>query len=168
MYIKFSDMGGDLKKLLQDAQVFKDVRIAAITDYEHILKLIPDLAKTPAAIISIGDGGYDKDFVYHENAVGIIIVDKLLGGKATEAAAISIWNILNTVLALFNPVESSEQSDTSESSESSEQSELAESSDPSGLMLQGVWYQAHSWRPLPLGSDNAGYLVQVTARNLPG
>lgn len=159
MYAKFSDIAKELKEQLIDSKLFKDVRIAAITDYQQILKMVPNITKTPAAVIAIGDGGYDKDFTYRENAIGIIIIDKLAGGQASEAAAIGIWDVLDSLIALFDSSDSDDSGDSSEQSDSSDSSEQSES---------GAWHQAQSWRPLPLGSDCAGYVVQLNSRDFPG
>jgi len=135
-----NDMAADLKALIEQAAICRDVRIAAITSHEQVCKLIPTLARMPAAVVCIGPGEYDPSASVRDISPGILLVAPF---EATAGkAAIAIWTLLESAAALFVPP----------------------SGPRSALNLNGVVYRPTGFRPIAAESTCSAYLLELNSQ----
>lgn len=101
MYRSLSRIAEDVKVLLEDAGLFEEVRIAAITSYETLYKLLPDLALLPAAVICVGGGELEDGNAVRSADIGIVMIDEFRASG--EDKALGIWEVLDATVNLFAP-----------------------------------------------------------------
>jgi len=137
-------MALDLKQLLDNAvaadgdKLFNDVRIAAITSYEHLLSVVPALAVFPAAVICMGPGEINAERSTRKLSPGIAVIDSFR--REGDNRALSLWNVLEGTLDLFCDGEVRRP-----------------------LVINGVAYLPESFRPLAVGGKCAAYMLEIKA-----
>lgn len=137
-FYPISSITRDLKKRLVDANLFKDVRRANIGSYEHLLKIIPELTRLPAAVVCIGNGEFPYAAATRQISPAIIIIDKL--NASLDDRAGGIWDLLDDTADLFmtdNPGEAIE--------------------------INGVAYVPENFEPVVLGGPVSAYLLTLSA-----
>ena len=91
-YVALTEITTALKARLEALGIFLDVRIAALTSYQNLFEMLPDLATFPAAVISIGSIDFEEAAVIKDNEVSILLIDKFQ--TSTESAQ-SIYEIID-------------------------------------------------------------------------
>ena len=134
-----NNMAADLQTLVSDADIVKEVHIAAITSYESLYDFIPTLGRVPAAVVCLGIGEFTGDLAARNLDVGILIVDDFAATR--EAQALSIWTILENVNNLFLP----------------EDGKYSRA----GKVINNVGYLPGAFRPVAVGSKTSAYLLEL-------
>jgi len=135
-----NEIAQDLKALIEQAAICREVRIAAITSYEQVHKLIPSLARLPAAVVCVGAGEYDATASARDVNPALLLVAPF---EATvEAKSLAIWTLLEQAAALFIPP----------------------SGPRSALNINDVVYIPTGFRPIATGSQCSAYLLELKAQ----
>ena len=137
------DIANDIKSLLKtardddDALIFKDVRVIAVTSYEQLFKTISHLSRFPAAVVCVGTGRFNDDVDVRTINPGILIVDEF--GISAESRAAGIWDALDATIDLFVP-----------------------NADRDLKEVNGVTYIPRDFRSITLkNSRNSAYLLEI-------
>ncbi len=138
-----NDMALDLKTMIEQSNKVLEVRMAAITSYEHLQEVIPSLGKLPAAVVCIGHGdfGNGNDTSVKNVQPGILVVTSF--ENSAEKKAMGIWKVLDDVTQLFIPQKGMR----------------------SAINMNGVIYLPSSFRPIVCDKANSAYLLELKAIN---
>jgi len=139
-FYAITDIANDLRDLLTSSGIFKDVRVAAITSYEDLLVLIPQLARLPAAVVCVGTGDINTERTLLTVRPGIVVVDQFRADL--DAKSVGIWTILDKTLDIFLPA----------------------GGPRNPLQINGVPYWPESFRPVVLsGAKCSAYMIELKA-----
>lgn len=132
-----SQIAADLKAVLVASGIFKDVRRAAITSYEQLFKIIPEISRLPAAVVCIGSGETDADQMTRTVSPGIVVIDSLVGDQDSRAG--DIWDLVDRTEELFLPAANQ------------------------SMTINGVLYTLKETEPVVLAGSQAAYLITLDA-----
>jgi len=140
---KISDIAKDLKALLVASDKYQSVKIATVTSYEQLLKVIPTLTRTPGAIICVGPGEFGQGMATMQPGLGIVVVDRMIVDLEDQTE--SVLDALENAIDLIAPGQT-------------------EGKPATPLLISGVSYLADNYRPLALANTSqAAYLLEITA-----